>query len=194
MTETHQNSLYEQFSIELQSLGGKAHLTKLSGLSEIVAKEALRLDLKMIAACVTEEKIRDSLLKFPKFTNWNWLHSSAVQQEIRKDPAKYFDQMSAGVLSADYFIASTATAVVGSVNSVSKLISLIPPVIILIGWLKHLVPDLNALMRRLEQEQLQPRDWHHLTFITGPSRTADIEKKLILGVHGPKEVICILVE
>jgi L-lactate dehydrogenase complex protein LldG len=33
-----------------------------------------------------------------------------------------------------------------------------------------------------------------LTFATGPSRTADIEKTLVVGVHGPKEVYCFLVD
>jgi L-lactate dehydrogenase complex protein LldG len=52
-----------------------------------------------------------------------------------------------------------------------------------------LLPDLPALLTRVD-----PRKSAYLAFITGPSRTADIERVLTIGVHGPERLIIVLVD
>jgi len=51
------------------------------------------------------------------------------------------------------------------------------------------VPTLGALLTKLG-----PRDTRYLALITGPSRTADIERVLTIGVHGPGRLVVLLVD
>ena len=71
--------------------------------------------------------------------------------------------------------------------------SVYAPVHICIAYTKQLVYDIKDGLQLLKEKygkQLPSL----ITFATGPSRTADIEKTLVVGVHGPKEVYCFLVD
>jgi L-lactate dehydrogenase complex protein LldG len=48
------------------------------------------------------------------------------------------------------------------------------------------VPSLDEALKKIEEAD---RNWSYATFITGPSRTSDIEKRLVLGAHGPKRLV-----
>jgi L-lactate utilization protein LutC len=90
-----------------------------------------------------------------------------------------------GVIEADYAIASTGTfAVLGSSNRPNSL-TLLPPTNLIVVDADRVVPDLAALIAAIGPVTLAS---HRLALITGPSRTADIEKLIVLGVHGPKEL------
>ena len=71
--------------------------------------------------------------------------------------------------------------------------SVYAPVHICIALTSQLVYDVKDALQLLQKKY--PNDLPSLvTFATGPSRTADIEKTLVVGVHGPKEVYCFLLE
>lgn len=96
-----------------------------------------------------------------------------------------------GIGEADYAIAETGTLVeIGRIRD-RHLPSLLPPVHIALLSRDRILPDLDAcfatLLSVLSQE---PRA--RVVFITGPSRSADIEKLLILGAHGPRELIVVI--
>jgi L-lactate dehydrogenase complex protein LldG len=69
----------------------------------------------------------------------------------------------------------------------------LPPVHIVIATSNQLVPDIRDAFQ-LIQQKYQTGLPSMISFVTGPSRTADIEKKLVKGVHGPKELYLLLLD
>jgi len=67
---------------------------------------------------------------------------------------------------------------------------LLPPSSVITVRVDRIVTDLAAALEALGPETLAT---HRMTLITGPSRTADIEKRIVLGVHGPKSLDVIVV-
>ena len=100
-----------------------------------------------------------------------------------------------GITGADYAIAETGSVVLLSRRGLSRLVSLAPPVHVAIVRPDEIVDDLEELfiLRRLAYHRGNDK-LTYMNFITGPSRTADIEQTLVIGVHGPQEVHMVLME
>ncbi|HEX5709396.1 MAG TPA: lactate utilization protein [Pyrinomonadaceae bacterium] len=98
-----------------------------------------------------------------------------------------------GVTAADYAIAETGTLVLGTGGERHRLISLLPPVHVCLLDARRIVGTLAELLAHFrERGEARGRPPQALTFITGPSRTADVEQTLALGVHGPHELHVLL--
>lgn len=95
-----------------------------------------------------------------------------------------------GVTSADYALADTGTLVMLASPIEARLISLLPPVHVAVVPQSRILTDLDELFMMLPKPADQTSS---LVFITGPSRTADIEQILVRGVHGPGAVHVIIV-
>ena len=96
-----------------------------------------------------------------------------------------------GITSAPYALALTGTLVLLSSDEEQRLVSLLPPAHIAVIPASRIQANLDELFVRLPL----PADvTSALVFITGPSRTADIEQILVRGVHGPGEVHVVIVE
>lgn len=102
-----------------------------------------------------------------------------------------FERMKAAVTSCDFLIARTGSVVVSSASPSGRQLISFPPVHIVLA-------DISQLMNYPEDAYNEELRIHknnlpsQITTITGPSRTADIEKTLVLGAHGPKEFIVLL--
>jgi L-lactate utilization protein LutC len=95
-----------------------------------------------------------------------------------------------GIAEADFAIASTGTlAVVSTANRPSAL-TLLPPASLVLVQIDRVMPNLAAVLAEMGPAGVAA---NRLTLITGPSRTADIEKRIVLGVHGPKSLHVIVV-
>jgi len=94
-----------------------------------------------------------------------------------------------GISEADAALADTGTLVELSGSGRGRLVSLLAPVHIALVSRRNLFPDLATFFRAFKIRE-QTHISSAVTFITGPSRTADIEQILTLGVHGPG-VLCI---
>jgi L-lactate dehydrogenase complex protein LldG len=81
----------------------------------------------------------------------------------------------------------------GGGNASGRTVSVYAPVHICIAWSDQLVYDIRDSLVALK-EKYQQHIPSLITFATGPSRTADIEKTLVVGVHGPREVYLFLVD
>jgi len=95
-----------------------------------------------------------------------------------------------GISSADYALADTGTLVMLSSQEEARFVSLLPPVHIAILPGERILSGLDELFTRIPR----PADLSSsMVFITGPSRTGDIELELVRGVHGPGELHVIVV-
>jgi L-lactate utilization protein LutC len=94
-----------------------------------------------------------------------------------------------GVSNAQAAIAETGTLVLDSACERHRLVSLVPPVHIAIVKASSIVETLGEALTLLRKDkEISPA----ITFITGPSRTADIELTLAIGVHGPQQLYVIV--
>jgi len=96
-----------------------------------------------------------------------------------------------GISGVDYLIAETGTVVLLAKPGEPRSVSLLPPVHIAVAERAQLLPDLFDLFEpatRLPRSAMPSC----LSLITGPSKTGDIELKLVTGVHGPGELHVVL--
>ena len=98
-----------------------------------------------------------------------------------------------GVARAARGIAETGTCVVVTDDEETRLATMLPETSLLILRVADIVPTLPDMASFLRERQADGRI-SYTSFITGPSRTADIERVSAIGVHGPLDVHIILVE
>ena len=101
-----------------------------------------------------------------------------------------------GITGADYAIAETGSVVLLPRKGLSRLVSLVPPIHVAVVRPGEVLEELEDffILRRLAYHEAGGAMDSYINFITGPSRTADIEQTLVIGVHGPKEAHLVLLE
>jgi len=97
-----------------------------------------------------------------------------------------------GITGVDHLIGETGSIALLARPGEPRSFSLLPPVHIAVALEAQILPDLFDLFARLGSAG-RPKMPSGLTLITGPSKTGDIELKLVTGVHGPGEVHVVLV-
>lgn len=97
-----------------------------------------------------------------------------------------------GISECDALIAQTGTVLVTNRSAGGRALSCLPPHHVVIARREQLVPDLPAAFALVKQKYGANYP-SMISFITGPSRTGDIERILVLGAHGPKRltIFCI---
>jgi len=95
-----------------------------------------------------------------------------------------------GITSADYALADTGSLVMLSSPREARLISLLPPSHIAVVPRERILTGLDELFTILPEPAAQSSS---MVLITGPSRTADIEQILVRGVHGPGQIMVVIV-
>jgi L-lactate dehydrogenase complex protein LldG len=115
-----------------------------------------------------------------------------VYVEQRPDPDS-LERCSAGITGCDALIAQTGSILVTSRSAGGRALSVLPPHHVVIATTDQLLPDLPAAFELL-YSKYGDRYPSFAGFITGPSRTGDIERILVLGAHGPRALTIILVE
>lgn len=96
-----------------------------------------------------------------------------------------------GLSAAQAAVAETGTLVLESTAERHRLVSLVPPVHVAVLRAGAIQPDLDAALAALAQRATPARA---VTLVTGPSRTADIELELVVGVHGPRELHVVVLQ
>lgn len=93
------------------------------------------------------------------------------------------------VVDINYAVADSGTLAVLFNKTASTLPFFLPEIVIALVWRDQLVPHFFALFEKIDAESAK-----NMLLFTGPSRTADIEKILILGAHGPRRLFVIYIE
>lgn len=110
---------------------------------------------------------------------------------IRQDgSAANWESLGVGLTTCESLVAESGTIVVSAASS-GRAASVLPPIHVVAATMDQLVPDLSEALARLRRKYPE-RLPSSATFVTGPSRTADIEKILVVGAHGPKRLLLML--
>ena len=194
--------LVDRFAEEIVKLGGKFEVVR--SASEVHDYLSMLIDANAVnVAAVSDCDIARAL----SLTEWVKSRRLSVVPTLKQFAATESNgdappmerykweliKAGIGITSADYAIADTATLVLVTGGEQHRLISLMPPVHVCLLNRDKLVPDLPSLLAKVKAGHYSGgAPPQAVTFITGTSRTADIELQLTRGVHGPREVHVLL--
>ena len=122
---------------------------------------------------------------------------AAIQQHARDSLRKKFIEATVGISGANVAIAETGTIMLVTNEGNADLTTTLPPVHIALFGVDKLVASLDdavAVLRMLARSGTGQLMSSYVNWITGPSRSADIEQSLTIGVHGPREMHCVIID
>jgi L-lactate dehydrogenase complex protein LldG len=96
-------------------------------------------------------------------------------------------------VEADVLLADTGSCLIACPTAADRLLCFLPPACVVIARTECLAEHLPAAWAAIGRKAADPATRGEFIIVTGPSRTSDIEKTLILGVHGPKRLVVLLV-
>ena len=141
--------------------------------------------------CVDVNELHEHFNKLCYQNQWTKIYCDEPQLKNLIQPNLLHNDIAScevSVTSCEYLIARTGSMVLSSVQQ-GRISSVYAPIHVCIAATSQLVYDIKDGLDGLKDKYRQffPS---MVSFAAGPSRTADIEKTLVVGVHGPKEVYC----
>ena len=179
------NSQFEAFKTRAEAASAEVH--RFAGreqalafvqdfLKEVGVSEAPQCGAVWAAGTFLDETGKDALrAKVP-----------GIAFEVTKEGAA---ASRVGISQMDWAIADTGTLVQDATGVEKRLVSTLPPIHVALIGTDRILKDMNDVLGHLRPDQLT-----YIAFITGPSRTADIERVLTIGVHGPERLIVVVVD
>lgn len=164
-------------------------------IAVLFAEEFSKLQGKF-AFCTNADDLRKQLLALIRDRGWKNVVIREEKLGKLLDGFPLHDDLSSSDVSitgCEFLVARTGTIVLSSAQERGRTTSVYAPIHICIAFTPQLCYDLKDAFLELKAKYLNTLP-SLVTFASGPSRTADIEKTLVTGVHGPKEVYCFLVE
>ncbi len=191
--------LADRFESELRSLDCKAYRASTSSVLEEILRSIF--DQKQArSAVLSRNPILGQLQVAQTIGSWGmrvglWPAGGPSQPEAPSFREECF-AADIGITGADFALAETGSLVLTSFTEGSQLSSLAPPVHIALYRRSQIRGSLDEVLQNLpvSTDPGRASPARSVVFVTGPSRTADIEQILVRGVHGPREVHAILVE
>ena len=169
------------FRERYESLAGKVHFAAdLAEAAQLLSDLVSHVQAGRIAIGALPAEARRKLLK--ALSGVELIDAS----ELRANVAAEVDRADVGIGWAEFAIAFTGTIVEGTENDAMRLVSSLPRVHIALLPATEVVANLEDAAPRLRSLFDQHPAGYSVSFISGPSRTGDIEMKLVLGVHGPQ--------
>jgi L-lactate dehydrogenase complex protein LldG len=171
--------LEEEFIAKAVCVGGE--IERFSGIADA---------LSFASGFFEQQKIKDVAVA-PDVS----LSSAGIDNWPLLKPKKNEDYLraGAGLVQADYGISSTGTLVHLDRNAEEKIAWTLPPICLCLLDRRRIAQDLDAVREVLSRHLCEATfETPQVSLVTGPSRTADIECQLSLGVHGPTRLIILL--
>jgi L-lactate dehydrogenase complex protein LldG len=158
----------------------------------------LKADFQLLGSV---EEMREALVKLRDRDNWKRVAGHAGELANAVCPAlnlpllhtdraydvHALEECDAGISECDAIVAQTGTVLVTNRSAGGRALSVLPPHHVVLARRDQLVADLPAAFELLKQKYAGNYP-SMISFITGPSRTGDIERILVLGAHGPKKL------
>lgn len=147
------------------------------------------------AFCLSLTELREQLSKLMAHKNWHRVYCSdpVLRAILRFNWYEDLASCQVSITGCEALVARTGSIVLSAAQQQGRTASVYAPVHICIAYANQLVADIGDAISQLQLNY--PKGLPSLiSFAGGPSRTADIEKTLVTGVHGPREVFCYLIE
>jgi L-lactate dehydrogenase complex protein LldG len=163
------------------------------------AEQFTRLQGKFIF-CVDHKELGEQLNALITRQSWKkiFCREEKLKETLRTNGFDAFSgsdlaECEAALTTCEGLIARTGSIVLSSASASGRTVSVYAPVHICVAYTDQLLYDIRDGLIALKDKYHQQLP-SLITFATGPSRTADIEKTLVVGVHGPKQVYLFLVD
>lgn len=150
--------------------------------------------------CANQQELAEQLTQLFVCRNWNKIY--CIDEQVQRlltfagmnfNPYDNLANCDASITGCEILVARTGSIFLSNASSSGRTTSVYAPIHICIAKTSQLVYSLEDAILHLKEKY-----GNHLpsmlSLATGPSRTADIEKTLVVGVHGPKEVYCFLID
>ena len=163
----------------------------------IFAEEFTKLQGKFVY-CVNDTELLAQLSGLIQQHGWTKIYCREAAflpllQQLSIEPFEDLANCEVSITGCEYLVARTGSMVLSAAQEKGRTGSVYAPIHICIAFNSQLVFDVKDALVFLKEKYAEAFP-SFVTFATGPSRTADIEKTLVTGVHGPKEVYCFLME
>ncbi len=177
--------MFETFKIKAEAVSAEVH--RFATRAEVLA---------FIVAFLKQEGVADMPPSYALWADSPFLKGLDQGQLASKVPGLKFKvtrELAAnskiGISQMDWALANTGTIVQDSTAVEQRLVSTLPVIHLALLATDRVLADLPTLLTKVN-----PRESAYLALITGPSRTADIERVLTIGVHGPERLIILVVD
>jgi L-lactate dehydrogenase complex protein LldG len=182
----HRVALAAQFGGELEAVGGHffglvspaeardrlAALVGDAGIRSVALGASVACDGEMLVQLLTRQHLE-------------LIRPARVKDEARAALRERIANCDLGVIEADYAIAATGTFCVIATPERPSSLTILPPINFIVVAADRVLPTLAEVIEAVGAHNFAA---HRVALITGPSRTADIEKMIVIGVHGPKQL------
>ncbi|UYZ59062.1 LutC/YkgG family protein [Hymenobacter latericus] len=153
--------------------------------------------------CATEDHFFDLLYTHKKERNIE--HLFVWEPELKKllhtagivhtaDETEFLAHADAGLTSCEALVARTGSVVLGAATASGRRLSIYPDQQLVFARASQVVADIGDALQLLQTKYGADKLPSMISLATGPSRTADIEKTLVLGAHGPRSITLFLLD
>ncbi|HUL00353.1 MAG TPA: lactate utilization protein [Nitrospirota bacterium] len=167
-----------------------------SGNTEVQRFAAKAEALKFIEGYFKKEDIKDAAGSYAVWADSPFLKRVDTKALAARVPGLKFEvtgelakNSKIGITQMDWGIANTGTLAQDATKAEQRLASTLSRIHIMLLATDNIVADLQEFVTKMH-----PNKSNYLTMITGPSKTADIERVLAIGVHGPERIVIICVD
>ena len=153
-----------------------------------------------VILCENRHTIASELRELTKKASWQNIHchDTGIQSLLESCSVEYYAEeseflnMEVGITNCESLIALTGGVMVHSGLESGRRMNVYPPIHIIIANVSQVVATPEDALKGIRAKYGNTNFPSMISVITGPSRTADIEKTLIMGAHGPKRLIVLL--